>query len=275
MRLRQTNLKPFQLLHCKKQFLPERAPKVTLRRLNPQKRWLVYLVLGVFSALISTMPVTAAERIYFIYSPLSLSLRVQSLELFAKQGEVNQDLQFYFDRIGTSQQEQEAFRQALLEKAQLEPVLLSRLFNSDIGEALLDNFGKIINIQGGRNGKYALRAALIQAAFEPEGLTLLNFLKKLPVNMQIDLSQARALSKAFKTVVRATTEFTADIAELSQQEALATPALNFSTLTDLRQPGSYGVQKRKLGSYLIKAATGIFMSMSINLNAGYQVKPLW
>jgi hypothetical protein len=53
----------------------------------------------------------------------------------------------------------------------------------------MDDFGDVINIQGGRNGKYSLRGSLVQAVFDPEGLSLINVLKKLPVNMQIDIKK--------------------------------------------------------------------------------------
>jgi hypothetical protein len=42
-----------------------------------------------------------------------------------------------------------------------------------MGAAILERIGKGVTIQGGVNGKYALRAAIVQAAFAPEGLTLL------------------------------------------------------------------------------------------------------
>lgn len=219
-------------------------------RVTQRHHWRNYLATGLFSALISVIPavnlfsppVNAAERIYFIYSPLSLSLRVESLELFAKEGVVNKDLGFYFDLTDTSQQDQEAFRRALLEKALVDPVLLSRIFNSDIGEAILESFGEIITIQGGNNGKYALRGAMIQAAFEPEGLTLLNFLKHLPVNMQVNISDVLALSHAVEAVVDATTQITVDIARLSLKEAQITSP-DYSAMPDLRLPGGYGVQE--------------------------------
>ncbi|ACK72910.1 protein of unknown function DUF1400 [Gloeothece citriformis PCC 7424] len=182
---------------------------------------------------------------FFVYTPISLSLRVESLAEFAKTGDVDPDLRFYFNITGTSAQEQEAFRRALLEQAQVDPVLLSRLFNTDIGEAILETFGEIIQIQRDGNGKYALRGALITAAFEPEGLSLLNFLQELPVNIQIDISQALALSSAVSAVVDATTLITADIARLSLQEVQRNPP-DFSQLPDLRLRGGYGVQEREV-----------------------------
>ncbi|MBD0346950.1 MAG: alpha/beta hydrolase, partial [Coleofasciculus sp. Co-bin14] len=40
-------------------------------------------------------PVQGAERIYVTYGPLEFSLPVESLELYAKQGKIDQELAAY------------------------------------------------------------------------------------------------------------------------------------------------------------------------------------
>jgi hypothetical protein len=54
-----------------------------------------------------------------------------------------------------------------------------------MGEAILERLGRGITIQGGGNGKYALRGILVSVALDKEeGLTLLNVLRKLPLGLR-------------------------------------------------------------------------------------------
>ena len=213
-----------------------------------QLTWLRYLrsvSLGTIAALLATIPVEAAEKIYLIYGPLNLSINIDSLYTFAKEGKINKDLAFYMNVGGVNEEEQAQFREALLQQAEIGPVLLSRFFHTEIGEDILNRFGKFINIQGGRNGKYALRGAMVQAAFDPEGLTLINILRKLPTNVQIDLEKSLGLSQAVELVIKGTEEFIAEVAELSAKEAAAENSVDFATLPDIHQPGELGVEKER------------------------------
>ncbi len=145
-------------------------------------RWLVSLALGVSATAFMAMPLKAAEKIYFYYSPLIDSLQVSSLELFAEEGTVNKDLGFYLKLAGVNEEEKKLFRELLTKKIEVEPVVLSRLLNTNEGERLLNFFGEVINLQGGRNGKVALRGAIVAAAFDEEGLSLINFFRQLATN---------------------------------------------------------------------------------------------
>lgn len=214
--------------------------------LNQSQSWLRPLALAGVSALLTSVPVKAADEISAIYGPAKLSIRVESLDAFAKDGTVNKNLGFYLDLAGADTQEIANFRQKLTEKAEVDPLLLARFFNSDIGEEILYRFGKLINIQGGRNGKYALRAALIQAALDPEeGLTLINVLRKLPTNIQIDLSNVLEFSQVVEVIIKATKVFSENLAELSAMEAAAAEPVDYSQLANLSQPGEFGVQEKE------------------------------
>ncbi len=208
------------------------------------RNWLVSLALGVSTTAVMAMPLKAAEKIYFYYSPLIESLLVSSLELFAEEGTINKDLGYYLDLAGVNEEEKKLFRELLTKKIEVEPVVLSRLLNTDEGERLLNFFGEVINIQGGGNGKYALRGAIVTAAFDEEGLTLMNLFRQLATNVQFDLRKAIALQKDLELIVQATKQFTAEIAQLSEQEIAAEPGVNFAQLPDLRQLGTYGIKQQ-------------------------------
>ncbi len=194
------------------------------------------LTLSLCSALLTAIPSVAAERISLTFGPWQGSIRISSLETFAKDGTINQNLGFFLGRF--SREQQDEFREVLLKRVDLSPVILSRFFNSAIGEDILDRVGRGITIQGGRNGKYALRSAIIKAAFEPEGLTLLNVLRNLPTNMQLQGEHLLALSMTIDRIFQATNFFVEKIENLSTEAAQSNP-VNFSQLPDLRQPGKF------------------------------------
>jgi predicted dienelactone hydrolase len=210
----------------------------TIRKMPP-------LALAVLSAVLTTLPVKAAEQIYLTYGPLKLSLSVDSLETFAKTGKIDQNLGRYINRATPEQQAK--FREALVEKPDIDPLLVSRFFNSELGEDMLGRFGNVINIQGGGNGKYALRGALIQAALDPQdGLSLLNVLKKFPTNIQFSGENLLDLSKAIDKVIKATAFYSETMAKLSTEEAAKNNQVNFAQLPDLRQAGKFGAEKETI-----------------------------
>jgi predicted dienelactone hydrolase len=200
--------------------------------------------LGIFTPLTISLPLNAAEKIYFIYEPIEESLNVSSLETFVADGTIDENLAFYFNIANVSEQEKAVFRELLSKKIEIEPVFLSRLLNTDEGERLLNFFGDLISIQGGRNGKFALRGALVTAAFADEGLTLLNFFKQLSVDMQIDVKKAIAFAQDVDIVVNGTEQFVKEVAQLSAQEAQQNPEIDFANLPDLSQPGGFAFEKK-------------------------------
>jgi predicted dienelactone hydrolase len=167
-------------------------------------------------------------------------VRIDSLETFAKDGTINSDLRFYLRRISPEQQEK--FREALVRRVDISPLLLSRFFNSAMGEDILTRVGRGVTIQGGRNGKFALRSALIKAAFEPEGLTLLNILRNFPTNMQLQGEYLIGLANTIDRVIYATNYFTQRMVQLAAEEA-KNSTVDFSQLPDLRQPGKFNFRK--------------------------------
>ena len=206
------------------------------------QNWVRSLTLGALSALVISTPVKAGEKIYFTYGPLSWSVSVDSLATFAKDGTIDKELEFYLSRATPEQQTE--FRKALRKRVDINPVRLYRFFNTEIGEDILTRIGKGVTIQGGRNGKYGLRAAIVQAAFDSqEGLTLLNVLRKFPTNMQLQGELILGGAKTIGKFSKATKAYTETMAKLSAQEAAAETPVSFAQIPDLRRPGELGFQK--------------------------------
>ena len=192
------------------------------------------------------LPAQGAERINFITgTPLQLSLRISSLEAFAADGTIDRGLADYMRITGATEEEQAQFRQILLKRKEIDPVLLSRLLRTEMGEDLLSRWGQHIAIQGGRNGKYALRGAIITSAFDSNGLTLINILRNLPTNIQIDVRQVLSLADRIDLIITATNFFREEIIRLAQQEIIKGSPVDFATLPDLRQKGELGVERKQ------------------------------
>lgn len=126
---------------------------------NKTKSKLSLFLLGLASACLTSLPVKAAEKIYFTYSPLKLSVQVESLELFAKEGIINEDLAQYINRI--IPEDEQKFKETLTKKLDIDGVTLSRFFNTEMGQDILLRLGKGITLQGGKNGGIALRGAIV------------------------------------------------------------------------------------------------------------------
>ena len=200
------------------------------------------LTLGTIGSILTALPVCAAEKIYIIYGPLRLSLKVESLETFANEGVVNQELDFYLRSAGIKEEEYEEIQQVLLRKYNIDPIYLARFLNTPTGEQILERVGLLASLPGGSNGKYALRGAIIQAALDQEnGLTIINFLNYLATDIQLNIAEIMQALEYIKRVSDATDGIIEDGAYLSSQNTSET-SIDYATLPDIRQPGKYGVQ---------------------------------
>jgi predicted dienelactone hydrolase len=133
-------------------------------------------MIGLFIA-VNPLPVEAAEKITIAYNLLEISVPVNSLEKFAKKGEIDVNLQEGTQYLTQPQIDQ--LRQALTRKISLSAVDVSRLSHSAFGQELLSFMGNIVQTGPQQNGLYALRSALVLAA-DRQDLTLLEVIKKFP-----------------------------------------------------------------------------------------------
>jgi predicted dienelactone hydrolase len=205
------------------------------------KPWLVGLLAGLSLPLLSGSPVQAGEVLSFSYGPLIRSLRISSLQAFAKDGSVADDLAFFLQFVPASKHA--ALRSALVQRADVDPLIVSRFFNSSIGEDVLERLGRGITLQRGGNGKFALRSALVGAAFSSDGLSQLSVLQQLPTNLQLHGEAILGATKAGEKVIAATEALTSTLATLSAQEAATQAPQTFNALPDPAKPGPFAVRK--------------------------------
>jgi predicted dienelactone hydrolase len=116
-----------------------------------------------------------------------------------------------------------------------------------MGEAAIRNLGELIQTGPNRNGFYALRAASILSAADPEGLSLTGFLRHFPTpNIRINLPLALNLIAQASKFVDATDKVGQAIDARSQAEARTEGPVNLATLPPLPTSGPYQFAKRTL-----------------------------
>jgi len=222
-----------------------------LHATNKHLNWLG-LVLGCCGWLIPTAGISnsalAAERIYASYGALERSISVDALETYAKEGKLDEDLDGYARYLNRQQLAQ--LRRVLLARIDLSAVAASQFLYTPTGETLLKRLGQVIQTEARQPGFYALRSALILAAADPEGLTLLNVLRKFPTrSIRIDLRRSLQITEELKNLINQTNQAIALVSQQSTTEINAQPSVNFSQLLDLRRRGRFTWNKRTLLLY--------------------------
>jgi predicted dienelactone hydrolase len=202
-------------------------------------------LLGSIAAIgLTALPSGAADRISTFFGPLQFSLSIESLEQFAANGKVTDELAIYARQISPEQFTQ--FRAMLQQRLPVDAVLVSQVTYSRLGVAVLRQLGEVVQTGPAQNGFYALRAALILAAADREGLTLLNLVRQFPAeSLRIDLAQALKLSQ---TLTEPSQTQKTMLAVVRQQAAidLAQTPVDVSQLPDLQQPGPEPWRKQGL-----------------------------
>ncbi len=197
--------------------------------------------------LLSTLPMASralgAERIYIVYGPLKFSLPVKSLEIYAKEGKIDDYLADYAKYIPPQQLKQ--LPKILITPLKFSPVAVSQSLYSIQGEILLAHMEQVIQTESGLSGFFAIRSALILAAADPEGLTLLNVLQKFPTRgIRIDMERGLQITEELKRLVEQTQAANIAIEQQSAAEAAREHLSNLTQLPDLRIRGAFGWQKK-------------------------------
>ena len=137
----------------------------------------------------------AAERITFNLTPFGeFQIKVADLEAFATTGTRTSELDYYLKRLDPKQLTR--LSKLLTTPLKLNPLAIAKFSNSQIGKIAIANFAKGIRGSYNQNGFYALRGAVIAAAFDDSQLTLLNLLHHYPLKtVHLDLD---VLSRYFR-----------------------------------------------------------------------------
>ena len=212
--------------------------------------WFRHVVLSLGSALPFALgtSVLAADNVTLSYGLLELSVSVSSLEAYAYENQVNDELDFYLGFL--SEEERDDFREILTTPLDVSSVTLSQVLYAPLGELWLGRLGDVIQTEARQNGARGLRGALILSAADEEGLTLLNVIRRFPTPT-LRINSVRILD-VVDTVVELLEATDAAIATLQtqvQSELAAADPIDFSQLPDLTQPGGVSWQTQVLELY--------------------------
>lgn len=216
------------------------------------KKFLSSLSIGLLSVFFTAAPGLGAERIKFFYPPFGeFSLSVDSLETFAREGTITNELAFYASRLNPEQLAQ--LRELLQQRFDVSPTLVSQVAYSPIGEDMIQRMGDLLLTESRLNGFYALRGALILAAADSEGLTVVNMLRRFPSRtVRLNFTAGLRLVDELSQVLEKRDEVVTWIQQEALRATLATAAVNkvdasaqgdFSQLPDLRSPGEFSWQR--------------------------------
>jgi len=211
--------------------------------------------IGLLSGMATALPARSADNIYFDYGPFGRVLPITSLESFAENGTIDDELAPYLKRLSLEQQQK--FQQVLgtpipelgpeIPEQIGNPFAFSQWLYSPIGEFMLARLGNLIQTQGRRNGEQAIRAALILTAAEPDGGSLIDLIRNYPTGgVRLNLPEVLALYRAISTNVEVTQRLGQAVTQASEAAAAAEPALNYGALPLLAETGEFGVVQRSL-----------------------------
>jgi len=130
----------------------------------------------------------SAEKVKLVYGPFNGKVSVESLEHYAKTGEITKEFRIYskfLDKETLSQ-----LRYWLGNRFDSDRVELYKFANSSEGEQFLTELGTVIKTNPEQNGLYAIRSALIGAADKPNdsnGWTIIEAMYHFPTeDLQIN-----------------------------------------------------------------------------------------
>lgn len=198
---------------------------------------------GVISTLATATPSLGADKIAFYYPPFGeFTISTDSLEAFAKEGRITDEFSFYTSRIPKEQLGE--LREVLQTKFAVSPILVSQFTYAPIGEKLLQRLGELLLNDSRQNGFYALRSALILAAADKEGLTLVNAIRRYPSNtIRLNLGETLGIVDNLSELLKRRDAIVAGIKQTALSEAANNPKIDFAQQPDLRRPGTLKLEK--------------------------------
>ncbi|MGD1952032.1 MAG: alpha/beta hydrolase [Leptolyngbyaceae cyanobacterium] len=205
----------------------------------------IAVFLGGVAPLALGTPTFAANNVTVSYGLIELSVAVASLEAYAYENQIDDELAFYLDFL--SEQDQASFREVLTAPLDVSAGTLSRVLYEPLGEIWLQRMGQVIQTDARQNGARGLRGALILAATDEEGLTLLNVMRRFPTpTLRINSVEILNVVDTVVDLVDQTETAIATLQTQTETEIRTTEAIDFSQLPDLTQPGPLAWQTQTL-----------------------------
>jgi len=214
---------------------------------SPLQRSLLAIASG-FTLILSTWltcPAHSAEKVIVNLGNFEIALAVDDLETYANTGEVRGGLKLYSRFLGETGMAE--LRQFLQRRFEVDPVVISQLLYSSLGEETLRRLGAVVRTDTRQNGFSAIRAAAILAANEPAGLSIIGWLRQYPSHsIRLNAQQLLELRQQFSTQIDYRDAVVQAINAAAAAEAAASPLPTPIGLPDPGLPGPYRVISRTL-----------------------------
>ncbi|MEO1095054.1 MAG: alpha/beta fold hydrolase [Cyanobacteria bacterium J06638_28] len=196
----------------------------------------VWLGLGAWA--ISTLPVWGAERIEFFYGLFEVTVTLEELEAIAIDGAAIDADSLLTERL--NEEQLTSLQEFLNTGFDIDVVMMSRLSYSDVGGELLHRLGQIIQTENGANGAQAIRAALILAAADEAGLTVLNVIQQFPLDtIQLNLPLVQKVVAENQAIFQRQIEVVDHLQQQAQSQAENIAEVIPVPANDPRQVGVY------------------------------------
>ena len=159
----------------------------------------IFLILVANQLFFDANKVQSAENIKIVYSIFSRTITVDSLKIFAENGNSSKSLRKILKATGSSDDE----IQSILNKNFEIPITIaSKLVYSEIGNVFLTRLSSILhtpNTNDGRTGMLALRSSIIKSLYlGNEKINLVSFFESYPTKTIV--LNVNALSKVMNKV---------------------------------------------------------------------------
>ncbi len=188
----------------------------------------------------------SAEYLQIGLGLFSVSVPIDALETFAETGEPPEEIDRYLTYLPPASRDR--FQEVLGRSFQVSPLAVSQVTYSTIGQDFLSRLGRVVQTPSGLNGGQAVRAALILAAADPDGMSVLKVLQAYPtegihidagklLTMQQELSSYFSYRDAALTAIRQQAQ-----AEIAATDSQAT----WEGVPDLTQRGNVQFERRPL-----------------------------
>ncbi|HEY9827356.1 MAG TPA: alpha/beta hydrolase [Stenomitos sp.] len=181
---------------------------------------------------------TAAERVYANYGFIEIALPVADLEVYAREGRLSPTLKTYAKYLKPAQLQD--LREALKTRIELSSQVISQFLYTPTGEKLLERASTLVQSKSKGSSVQALRSAMILAAGDPKGLTVLSLLRNYPeAGIQLDVSQGISVFQSIRQLVQQTNRSIALVQQRSDLAARSTKSARLTDLISLRKPGTF------------------------------------
>lgn len=189
-------------------------------------------------SLLSPSVTTAAERVHASYGFIELTILVEDLEIYASSGRLSPALGAYTRYFKPNQLQN--LREALNKRIELPSQTVSQFLYTPTGEKFLERASDLITARSKGASIQALRSAMILSVYDPQGLTILNMLRKYPeASIQLNVAQGLEVFQNIRALVHQTSTAISLIDRQAEAAAKSEKAARVQDLVALRQPGGY------------------------------------